>query len=267
MSWSVCTKSLLGLYYFSQEDSKTVEIVTNLSEAGELKMLNHCKNSQIAINLNLCIGKIDDFKKYNRENLYDFFPKFFERNKNDYKEEYDVIFDEIKKYEKIRFIFNEYNSNSILNIYYCIYRFYNNIKDKTISLAEFDFHKKNKEKYEYACENEKILTLEEIENYKLKWEEELNKNSEVRNIENGEIKDYSINDITLKILDFIKMNRPKDTYELILELAQSNILNIQSGLFIYNYIVEYMIAHEIIKTDNSKKLALNNQIRFEKIIL
>ena len=270
MSWSVDTNSLLGLYYFCKKDSDIIEIVSSLSEVGTLKMLNFSSYSQIAIHLNLSVGRIDDLRKHNRENLFDFFPKFYEPNKNDYRGEYDIISDEIEKYNRIRFIVNENDTNSMLSVYYVMYEFYDGIKDKEISITKFDIHSadflKDRLEYEKACTNERILSKEEIDNYKKTWEQELENNSEIRNIENKKIIDYSIDDISKKILEFMMKRKPDNTYLLIQELIKSNVLNIQRGLYIYNYIMEYMIKSEMIKTDKSGKLALNDQIRMEKII-
>ena len=236
----------ISLYHGKNNYDSTLEVVSNDSQYGELKMSKN-KNSILRVDLELAYGSLyyytwsvdwwlsglEWIDKESHKKLF----KYKIENLNKIK-------NEISKYKTIRIWIDKNDSNSYMFSLFFFGKFYNLIKTKKIIIVNLDnYYKDNKTLEELIVDNnleETELSVEKLDKYKLEWEKQVEINSDIRDVRDGIIKNLSYEELYKPVLDVIKKLGRVNRMKAIFELQESNILN-NGHPIIYNYIIKCLI--------------------------
>lgn len=258
----------ISLYHGKSNYDSVLEVVSNDCEVGELKASGN-KNSILRIELELAYGNIHYYKWSVDYWLWGIRWLDKEDNQKTFKYEIknlDKIKNEISKYNEFRLWIDKNDSNSFLfGLFFC-YEFYDLIKDKKVKVVNLDNFYKTDKTITDLIKNKKIeenqLSLEDINKYKSEWDNQIEINSDIRDVRNGEIKNYKTEDLFKQVLDIIKPLGRANRMVAISKLQDSNILNNGHPL-IYNYIIRCLIQNNTLKEykiDYSKKQPDDNYV-------
>ncbi len=164
------------------------------------------------------------------------------------------------------------DSNSYMFLLFFFGMFYYLIIDKRIIIVEINDYFKNKktldELIKYNCLEEYELFTTSINNYKTKWEQQMKISSDIRDLRDGIIKNFSYEDLYKSILDVIKPLGRVNRLVAITKLQESNVLN-NGHPIIYNYLIQCLIRNNTLeeyKIENNGNSTydeyVNNEIEY-----
>lgn len=203
------------------------------------------------------LSNIENFEINIPEELY------FEKNNVNFKKEYDIIIDNMKKKNKIRVWTSREDIYSyLIMLYLCsvvkeqnyeLYVLYSDEYDKSC----FSPSAMRENELEELSKLEHKLTRQEINDNVRVWEKLVSVNSDLRIIENGYIKSVALDYYDEKILNTLKELGKVKMSKLVGVLMASVYLHDT----LYVYLIERLIKNGKIK------ITLNNDIRyFDNII-
>lgn len=145
------------------------------------------------------------------------------------------------------------DSNAYFLPYYFINRFYKQIKDKEIAIIYIDGYKNRKGldelrigEFDELIKTEKILSINEINDYKDKWNEIVNNKCDIRNVVDGVIHYINIEDYYDVILDRLSQKGEINRIKFIGELMFDDKIIHGGILDIYSYIIDKLIEEKLI---------------------
>ncbi len=249
------------LEYNDTSDRKTVEVCSDYGACGVLKKAqNDNDNIRIAFPLCLSIGNLSDIEKFDRQFLNELGSRYFGIN---FKEDIELIYNEIKKGSKIR-IWTSHKSNDdyLLFLYLC-----DVLKDKLDNIYVVYSDEYNEYCWSLNCMDylevrqlfvkEYELSKTEINEYAKKWQQIRQVNSELRIIENRQIKNLSFNYYDEEILLRLKQKGECTIASLIGELMGDLVINDMNDLE-YLYLINHLIKKNMIEiTEKGDKHSLD----------
>lgn len=203
------------------------------------------------------LSNIENFEINIPEELY------YEKNNVNFKKEYDVIIDNIKKNNKIRvWTSRKHIYSYLIMLYLCsvvkeqnyeLYVLYSDEYDNSC----FSPSAMRENELEELSKLEHKLTRQEINDNAQAWEKLVSVNSDLRIIENGYIKSVTLDYYDEKILNTLKeLGKVKMSKLVGVLMANVDLLDT-----LYVYLIERLIKNGKIK------ITLNNDIRyFDNII-
>lgn len=238
------------LEYNDTSDKKTIEICDGYGAAGVLKKAED-DNDNIRMPFNLClsIGDLDGIENYERYFLNLLGKQYFEP---DFKENINLIYNEIEKGSKIR-IWTSHKSNDdyLLFLYMC-----DLLKDKIDSIYVVYSDEYNEHCWTLSCMDylevrqlfvkEHKLSKDEINEYAKTWQQIKKENSELRIIEDGQIKNLPFSYYDEEILSRLKHNGECTIANLVGELMGNFVIN-DMGDLEYLYLIDILIKKNMIK--------------------
>jgi len=258
----------ISLHIGKSNYENTLEVVLSDYEVGQLRVCQNSDNSILEIDLALAYGKLDDLKKHNRFNIRDI-DEVENRKLFDYKfDEIELIKNEVSKYSNIRIWVDHDDSNCYLLPLYFVYEFYDSIHSSNVYQINIDgFYKQPQTLvtfYDKVNGTEKELSSDDLKNYKNEWMNQLEINSEVRNVVDNKIVNLKYNDLYKSVLEFIKPQGRKSRATFIGELMGSNILN-RGMPIIYNYIINCLAKDGKINVYRRENIDENDQFYDDEI--
>ena len=249
---SICDVSLSQDTY---EYVDTLDVVSRVPDGSDIRIYSNSGKAVLYIDLSLAYGDLSGLKEHNRYILekMDTWAYKMRDFSYDFSNNIDEIKEEIAKYSNVRVWFSEYDSNSFLMPRYLFHEFYDQLKDNNVSLiylnrfTENGYIDENIYDEYFKEENQEKLTNEDIEQYKAEWEQQLQINSDVRNLVNGKIENLSYSDLYEPVYEFIaQFKRRKLRGEIISKLMDSDILT-DGKYIIYNHIINCLIKQGRVK--------------------
>lgn len=248
------------------ENERIIEIVSGYSAAGCLKQSNFSHNLIMCLLLELSFGDLTTLDNYNRNVLKELYPNenyFFEEEFN-FKKEMEELKKYISKAEKIRVWSSHKSADEFLLFLYICYLF----PDKNISVVFSDEYNSNC--WSIGCmdfkevnklsKKEHLLSKQEIEDYTNKWLEIVKENSELRYIENGNLKNVSIDYFDDTILSYLG-NEETKIITLIGKLMANAVIDNNSDS-VYCYLINRLIDKgkiKVVRIEDDKKIIKVNK--------
>lgn len=258
---------------------KTIEICEKIGESGSLKMYyekNGIKDYNIyfPLEMNLSLGELSTLdSNYHR---IEFFKKLYPVDKDyihfDNPEEFFNCIDTLNK------ISNNINDDTKIRIwsskeddddYMMLLFLCNFLKDKTDKISviftsdyseyAWDLISIDIKDIEYLFKYEKLLSKDEIQSYANQWNDLVKINSEVRTLENGEVKCKKYSDYYDDILNIIKAKLPCKRAEIIATCMLNRAMK-NAGDVVYNFMIEQLLD------SNKLKIVQKDENSFKDII-
>jgi len=238
------------LEYNDTTDKKTIEICEGYGAAGVLKKAEE-DNDNIRIPFNLClsIGDLKGLEDYERCFLSLLGNEYFEP---DFKENINLIYNEIEKGSKIR-IWTSHRSNDdyLLFLYMC-----DLLKDKVDFIYVVYSDEYNEHCWTLSCmdylevrqlfSKEHKLSKNEINEYAKKWQKIRQINSELRIVNDNEIQNLPFSHYDEEILSRLKQKGECTIASLVAELMGNLVIN-DMGDLEYLYLIDILIKKNKIK--------------------
>lgn len=228
---------------------RVIDVCDNSGGANCLKKFyeeNQINNYKIIdMGLNLAIGDI-------KNNHLSFLKKLYNDDSYDYNNSITELLNSINDTTKIRIWSSKGNDNDyLLLLYLC-----NLLKDKSNHISVIFTTDYNDsvlsinslyyKEIDLVSKYEKMLTLNEINNYSSEWEKLLEVNSELRVLENGIVKNKSYSDYDNIILRLLSKIEPCTVANLIGELMANFVIN-DTGSAEYQYLIDRLINQNKIR--------------------
>lgn len=228
---------------------KTIDICEGFGACGCLKHYyesNNIKDYMIfPLGMSLAIGDI-------KNSRIDFLRKFYQDNNYDYTKVLNEILNNITNDTIVRIWSSKNNDDDyMLLLFLC-----NFLKDKTSKINVvfandyneflYSINASDYREIESILKFEKILSKDEIEAYAKEWNNLVEINSEIRTLENGEVKNKRYSDYYDIILSILKGSAPCKISILIAECMGNKVLNDASDL-IYLTLIDQLIDLNKIK--------------------
>lgn len=253
-------KSWKTLTYDNTGNSEYLDVVTDSSDAGEIRVKLGYKPNFVHCDLELCCGDLKELDNNCRNSIKEI--DLYSDIENDFSFDEDIklLKSEIKKYKYIR-IWTKHNSvNDYLLPYYFINKFYGSLKNKEVRIIYMDNLKDRKGlnellygEFEKLMKTEKILTKEEIKKYNDEWNIIKNKKSDIRNLKNGKLIFTNFADYYNKILNLLSKHKDITRKKFIAHLLNENLIS-GADVIVYNHIIDLMIEKNLIDSKNYKIL-------------
>ncbi len=233
---------------------KIIDICENFSALGCLKQYyekNNIKNYTIfALEMHLSIGDIKNNHLGFLEKLYQ---KYYDYN---YTYNYNDILKEISNNITNHTVIRIWSSKKNDDDYMLLLFLCNFLKDRinTINIVfssdynelQYSINFLDYKKVNDVLKYEKKLSKDEIETYAKKWNKLVEINSELRTLENGEVKSKKYSDYYNIILSILKERKSCKIANLIGECMVKNVLN-DARDFVYLYLIDQLIDLNKIK--------------------
>ena len=234
---------------FDGTNNDIIEIVSSDSALGLLKRSGN-ENIKVCLPLSLCIGKFDDYKPFNRKNLFEYYK---DSNLYDFTDTFNILKDVAETCNKIRVWSSHLDCDDYCLFLLICYLF----QDKEISVIfseEFNLSittvtaigEKDVSKLE---KQDHILTKKQKEYYCNEWKKIINDNKELRYMDNGKVVSCNIDNFDNVIIDRLNKTGKIYIYKLVVDL----IGNPPTPYVIYSdYIYIYLIERLEKKRINKK---------------
>lgn len=221
-----------------QQNTDVLEIVHGYAQAGALKRSSFKNNKIIALGYNFAIGKLDHTRN---DWLKEFTDEEYMLHVNMAKKE---LKESIKQAKKVRIWSSKDEDNEYLMLLYlCDYlpddleisvTFASDANIRSISYAGGEKEIKD------VFKTEHILTKEEKEEYKKKWQKIVAQNGEVRFIEEGVMNSVNFDYFDEPLLDVLKTIGEVSIIEFVGDLIGNYFLN-NAGDMEYKYLIDRLI--------------------------
>ena len=218
---------------------RIIDVCDNVACAGCIKKYYENNNINdfkiLPLMIELAMGDLNNHLSFLNDVYYNYGFYF------DYNEYVGELIDSVDKNTIVRVWSSRSNSNDyLLLLYMC-----NLLKDKCIIHVVFPSDSINidildSKDIPLLLEQEKILTIDEVNKYIEEWNKELNINSDIRVMENGIIVNKNYSDYDDIILNYLnKLGRCK-IVNLVEQLIHNHVINDLSAYF-YEYLINRLI--------------------------
>lgn len=247
---------MLKIKNFEGKNEEVLEIVSGIS-CYELLKRSGNNNLKVFFPLELCIGKLDSIKKFNRNELKKYVKYLNTINDGPFKQGFDFEY-EFKKIKS----FNEVNKIRVWSSHldcddYCLLLFICNFfGDKNISVVyseECNWYattctKLTEKEIEKLLKKEHILKQYEIDQYKEEWKKIVDENTELRFMVNGSVKSVDIDYFDSEIIERLRILGEINIYSLVADLMTNPIVPfVHYSDYIYLYLINRLIDSNFIK--------------------
>lgn len=252
--------SIYTLHYRDELDNGVLDVSTNDSDIGELRILKRNKLNFVSVKLELAFMNLDDLKNDTRENFkpIDLYHEKDEEMDYSFKKAALELEKGLDKYKEIVLWLSHDDTSSCLMPYYFINRFYNQIKDKDIYIIYTDEFKGERGlrdlkigEFDKLVDTKKKLSKKEINHYNEEWNKIVNIKCDIRSLEDNKLTYKNIEDYYDEILKFIPTDFSIKRTKLIGDLMVNNVLTAYS-CDMYSYIIDRMIEAKILTSKNFK---------------
>ena len=261
-------KPLKTVNYINNSNSKCLDVLCRDSDVGDIRVKLDYKPNFVKCDLEFCYGNLKELDNNQREELKDI--DLYSDGNEDYffGDIVKKLNDELKDYKYIR-IWSKHNSiNDYLLPYYFINKFYNKLKNKEVRIVYIDGLKDRERldellegEFEELMKTEKVLTQEELIEYKDKWNTIKNKKSDIRDLKNGKIVYNKFEDYYEPILKLLSKHKEISRREFFRYLYQEKIIK-GVDIIVYNHLIDLMIEKKLI---NSKDYKISQFLPIDKI--
>lgn len=241
---------------FEGKNEKVLEIVSNISCYKLLKRSGN-NNLKVFLPLNLCIGKLDSIKEFNRNELKKYDKYVSATNNGPFKYGFDFNY-EFKKLKSL----NQVNKIRVWSSHldcddYCLLLFICNFfGDKNISVVyseECNWYattctKMTEKEIKELLKKEHILRKSEIDQYKEEWKKIVDENTELRFMINGSVKSVDIDYFNNEIIERLRLLGEVNIYSLVANLIVNPIVPfVHYSDYIYLYLINKLIDRKFIE--------------------
>lgn len=256
---------------FEGKNEEVLEIVSGIS-CYELLKRSDNNNLKVFLPLDLCIGKLDSIKEFNRNELKKYVKHVSTINDGPFKQGFDFEY-EFKKIKS----FNKVNKIRVWSSHldcddYCLLLFICNFfGDKNISVVyseECNWYattctRMTEKEIKELLKKEHILKKYEIDQYKEEFKKIVDENTELRFMINGSVKSVDIDYFDDEIIERLRILGEINIYSLVADLMVNPIVPfVHYSDYIYLYLINRLIDSnfiEKIQKENKIFVKLNEE--------